>query len=43
MGGAIVPDDASGPRIGEGYRWAVYALDTDGLLVSSSELRTISP
>jgi hypothetical protein len=43
MGGAVLDAAAPGPRIDEGYRWTVYALDADDLVVTSSELRVISP
>jgi hypothetical protein len=43
LGSVQLPDEASGPRIGDGFTWSVYALDDAGLLLTTSELRAISP
>jgi hypothetical protein len=36
-------DDAEGPRLEAGMAWAVFALDSEGEVIASSELRPISP
>ena len=43
VGGVEIPDSAVGPRIADGYRWMVYAIDADGQLITSSELGTLTP
>lgn len=42
-GPAQIPDDNDGPRIDDGYTWAVYADDADSAPMASSPLRDISP
>lgn len=42
-GAAPIPDGVDGPEVAEGYSWAVYAEDADGIPIASSPLRPISP
>jgi hypothetical protein len=45
LGGASAQpaEDAAGPRLEAGMAWAVFALDAEGEVIASSELRPISP
>lgn len=42
-GQAQIPDDRDGPRIADGYTWAVYADAVDGSPLGASPLRPVSP
>jgi hypothetical protein len=42
-GAAQIPDGVDGPEVAEGYSWAVYAEDADGIPIASSPIRPISP
>ena len=37
------PADSSGAAVGAGYHWAVVVYDSNGQVLASSELRSISP
>ncbi len=45
LGGTDVqpPENSSGPVIADGYSWAVVAYNSEGQLIASSAVRTISP
>lgn len=43
VGGVEVDPAASGPRVGDGYSWVVFASDADGLLLAASARLPIAP
>ncbi len=44
VGGRLqIPEGRTGPNIGDGYTWAVYADAADGTFLAASPLRDIAP
>lgn len=43
VGGAVLSEGASGPRVDDGYQYVVFALDADGSLITSSEMGVLTP
>ena len=42
-GEAAIPEGVDGPEVSDGYSWAVYTEDQDGIPIASSPIRPISP